>query len=234
MSEASGHFKAKNMMPFYVALFMMLFSTVLIRFVHPSTRLCTTTSARQSTRRSTRTPARHSSPPSTKRNARPSKNFKGFLLKRIQPKPYFSGTTPSLRRSVRQPTRRRTRKFAKLSTTPSSTQSVRPSTRPWPRRNASWSELSQIFNLKVLNETMTRYEDVCKTEYETAYDTVIEQKCETQYETEYTTEFDTACETVYETKCEVRSQTNLSEPAKYNFIGPPSPLSRLCPQIYHS
>ena len=146
MSEASGHFKAKNMMPFYVALFMMLFSSVLIRFVPPSTRLCTTTSARQSTRRSTRTPARHSSPPSTKRNARPSKNFKGFLLKRIQPKPYFSGTTPSLRRSVRQRTRRRTRKFAKLSTTPSSTQSVRPSTRPWLRRSVSWSELSQIFN----------------------------------------------------------------------------------------
>ena len=146
MSEASGRFKAKNMMPFYVALFMMLFSSVLIRFVPPSTRLCTTTSARQSTRRSTRTPARRSSPPSTKRNARPSKNFKGFLLKRIQPKPYFSGTTPSLRRSVRQPTRRRTRKFAKLSTTPSSTQSVRPSTRPWLRRSVSWSELSQIFN----------------------------------------------------------------------------------------
>ena len=54
---------------------------------------------------------------------------------------------------------------------------------------------------------------MCKTEYETAYDTVIEQKCETQYETEYTTEFDTACETVYETKCEVRSQTNSLEPA---------------------
>ena len=70
---------------------------------------------------------------------------------------------------------------------------------------------------------MNRYEDVCKTEYETAYDTVIEQKCETQYETEYTTEFDTACETVYETKCEVRSQTNLLEPEKYNFIGPLSP-----------
>ena len=81
---------------------------------------------------------------------------------------------------------------------------------------------------------MTRYEDVCKTEYETAYDTVIEQKCETQYETEYTTEFDTACETVYETKCEVRSQTNLLESAKYNFIGPPSPSHILCPQIYHS
>ena len=36
-----------------------------------------------------RTCARRSSPPSTKRNARPSKNFKGFLLKRIQPKPFF-------------------------------------------------------------------------------------------------------------------------------------------------
>ena len=59
---------------------------------------------------------------------------------------------------------------------------------------------------------------MCKTEYETAYDTVIEQKCETQYETEYTTEFDTACETVYETKCEVRSQTELLESAKYNFM----------------
>ena len=71
---------------------------------------------------------------------------KGFLLKRIQPNPFFSGTTRSLRRSVRQRTRRRTRKFAKLSTTPSSTQSVRPSTRPWLRRSVSWSELSQIFN----------------------------------------------------------------------------------------
>ena len=60
---------------------------------------------------------------------------------------------------------------------------------------------------------------MCKTEYETAYDTVIEQKCETQYETEYTTEFDTACETVYETKCEVRFQTKLLGPAKYNFFG---------------
>ena len=78
---------------------------------------------------------------------------------------------------------------------------------------------------------------MCKTEYETAYDTVIEQKCETQYETEYTTEFDTACETVYETKCEVRSQTNFLESANCNvmdFIGPPSPPHGLCPQIYHS
>ena len=46
---------------------------------------------------------------------------------------------------------------------------------------------------------------MCKTEYETVYDTVTEEKCETQYETEYTTEFDTACDTVYEQKCEVGS-----------------------------
>ena len=53
--------------------------------------------------------------------------------------------------------------------------------------------------------TLLRYEDVCKTEYETVYDMVTEKKCETQYETEYTTEFDTVCDTVYEQKCEVRS-----------------------------
>ena len=99
-----------------------------------------------------------------------------------------------------------------------------------------WAEVS-CHKISIIGpewNIITRYEDVCKTEYETAYDTVIEQKCETQYETEYTTEFDTACETVYETKCEVRSQTNLLEPAKYNFMGfiglpPPPPLSRTLP-----
>ena len=65
-----------------------------------------------------------------------------------------------------------------------------------------------IFAVHSQNCTFTklcRYEDVCKTEYETVYDTVTEEKCETQYETEYTTEFDTACDTVYEQKCEVGS-----------------------------
>ena len=62
---------------------------------------------------------------------------------------------------------------------------------------------STILMIKI--PTLLRYEDVCKTEYETVYDTVTEKKCETQYETEYTTEFDTVCDTVYEQKCEVRS-----------------------------
>ena len=57
--------------------------------------------------------------------------------------------------------------------------------------------------------TLYRYEDVCKTEYDTVYDTVTEKKCETQYETEYTTESDTVCDTVYEQKCEVRSVHNI-------------------------
>ena len=61
------------------------------------------------------------------------------------------------------------------------------------------------FTNVIKTPTLFRYENVCKTEYDTVYDTVTEEKCETQYETEYTTESDTVCDTVYEQKCEVGS-----------------------------
>ena len=65
---------------------------------------------------------------------------------------------------------------------------------------------------------------MCKTEYETVYDTVTEEKCETQYETEYTTEFDTQCDTVYEQKCEVGSMyvvfvAKVAKISKHHILG---------------